>query len=60
MEKEEDKILKKDTKEYKKFEQALKVAEHDGRLNGEFICHVCGMRHWTRKEADECCLPAEE
>jgi len=60
MKKEKDDVLEKDTKEYRKFEQALKVAAHDGRLHGEFICPCCGMKHWTRKEADDCCQPLKE
>ncbi|MFQ5511729.1 MAG: hypothetical protein ACE5EO_07770 [Candidatus Krumholzibacteriia bacterium] len=47
-------LLKKD-KEYVKFVQLLKRAEADGRLDGGFVCTLCGMKFHSRAEASECC-----
>ena len=33
------------------------LAHKEGRITGEMKCDLCGMRHFTRKEADICCTP---
>lgn len=53
-EQEKREILRKD-KEYVKFVQLLKRAERDGRLDGDFVCGLCGMKFPTREEAAACC-----
>ena len=47
-------VLKKD-REYVKFVQLLKRAEKDGRLDGTFVCKLCGMKFVTVEEARSCC-----
>lgn len=47
-------VLRKD-REYVKFVQLLRRAEKDGRLGGNFVCKLCGMRFQTAAEARECC-----
>ena len=42
-------------KEYVKFVQLLKKAEKDGRLDGSYVCGLCGMRYTTTDEAGQCC-----
>jgi hypothetical protein len=51
---EESGVLVKD-KEYVKFVQLLKKAEEEGRLDGKYVCMLCGMRYQTKVEAEECC-----
>jgi hypothetical protein len=47
-------LLRKD-KEYVKFVQLLRRAEKDGRLDGDFVCKLCGMKFGTADEASICC-----
>jgi hypothetical protein len=47
-------VLRKD-KEYVKFVQLLRRAEKDGRLDGDYVCRLCGMRFVTEEEATMCC-----
>jgi hypothetical protein len=47
-------VLRKD-KEYVKFMQLLRRAEMEGRLDGNHVCRLCGMRFQTSEEADRCC-----
>jgi hypothetical protein len=42
-------------KEYVKFVQLLRKAEKEGRLDGTFLCGLCGMRFNTREDAEDCC-----
>ena len=51
---EEHVLLRKD-KEYVKHVQLLRRAERDGRLDGTFVCGLCGMKFQSREEAGECC-----
>ncbi|MBN1164173.1 MAG: hypothetical protein JXB45_06320 [Candidatus Krumholzibacteriota bacterium] len=51
---EEATILKKG-KNYVKFHRLLAKAEETGRLDGKFVCPVCGMRYLSAGEADNCC-----
>jgi hypothetical protein len=53
-EEKEASILKKG-KNYVKFHRLLAKAEAEGRLDGKFLCPVCGMRYLTSQEADDCC-----
>ncbi|RKZ06778.1 hypothetical protein DRQ05_04190 [bacterium] len=50
----DDSFLEKD-KNYVKFHKLLAKAAAEGRLDGKYVCPVCGMRYLTSKEADECC-----
>jgi len=47
-------VLRRD-KEYVKFVQLLRRAEKDGRLDGTFVCGLCGMKFMTADDADACC-----
>ena len=47
-------LLRKD-KEYVKFVQLLRRAEKDGRLDGSFVCKLCGMKFGTADDAAMCC-----
>ncbi|UCF05445.1 MAG: hypothetical protein JSV33_16320 [bacterium] len=47
-------ILKKG-KNYVKYHRLLAKAEAEGRLDGKYLCPVCGMRFLTSREADDCC-----
>lgn len=47
-------ILKKG-KNYVKFHRLLAKAEAEGRLDGKYLCPVCGMRFLSAQEADDCC-----
>ena len=47
-------LLRKD-KEYVKFAQLLRRAENEGRLDGDFVCNLCGMRFHSLQEANACC-----
>lgn len=47
-------VLQRD-KEYVKFVQLLKKAEREGRLDGEYICRLCGMKFQTADDAAACC-----
>ena len=42
-------------KEYVRFEQLLKRAEEEGRLDGTFNCGLCGMKFHSKEEAEDCC-----
>ena len=54
-------FLKKSSEEDRNFfEKTLEEAARDGRLLGKFICPVCGMKHWTEREADMCCREEKE
>ncbi|MCK4775609.1 MAG: hypothetical protein KAT30_12510 [Candidatus Krumholzibacteria bacterium] len=46
-------LLRKD-KEYVKFVQLLQRAEKDGRLDGGFVCKLCGMKFATADDAAMC------
>ena len=48
-----DVLLKE--KEYVRFDQLLKRAESEGRLDGNNICNLCGMRYQSEEEARKCC-----
>jgi hypothetical protein len=47
-------VLKRD-KEYVKFVQLLRKAEREGRLDGDFICRLCGMKFHSVEDAAACC-----
>ena len=47
-------VLQRD-KEYVKFVQLLRKAEREGRLDGEHLCKLCGMRFQTAEDARACC-----
>ena len=47
-------VLMKD-KEYVKYVQLLRKAEKEGRVDGAFVCGLCGMRYPSRADADACC-----
>jgi len=47
-------VLRKD-KEYVKFVQLLRRAEKDGRLDGNYVCKLCGMKFVTKEDAAMCC-----
>jgi len=42
-------------KEYVKFVQLLKKAKRDGRLDGSYLCGLCGMKYTSSEEAKACC-----
>jgi hypothetical protein len=42
-------------KDYVRFDQLLKRAESEGRLDGHNVCNLCGMRYQTEEEAKNCC-----
>jgi hypothetical protein len=44
-------------KKYVKFHRLLAKAEKEGRIDGDYVCPVCGMRYMTFDEADVCCKP---
>ncbi len=50
----EDILLQRD-KSYVKFHRLLAKAEAEGRLDGKFLCPVCGMKFLSPEEADDCC-----
>jgi hypothetical protein len=42
-------------KEYVRFDQLLKRAASEGRLDGTSTCNLCGMKYHTEEEAKSCC-----
>ncbi len=42
-------------KEYVRYDQLLKRAEEEGRLDGKYVCSLCGMKFHTEEEAKSCC-----
>ena len=54
MAKDKSGVLQRD-REYVKFVQLLKKAEREGRLDGEHLCGLCGMRFQTVEDARACC-----
>jgi hypothetical protein len=42
-------------REYVKYYQLLRKAEKEGRLDGAFVCMLCGMRFSSQEEASGCC-----
>lgn len=42
-------------KEYVKYVQLLKKAEKEGRVDGAFVCGLCGMRFGLKEDAEACC-----
>lgn len=42
-------------KEYVRFDQLLRRAEREGRLDGTYNCTLCGMKYQTEEEAKSCC-----
>ncbi len=55
MDKQEEMGVLVKEKEYVKYVQLLKKAEEEGRLDGKFVCLLCGMRFQTKAEAQQCC-----
>lgn len=55
MDKQEEMGVLVKEKEYVKYVQLLKKAEEEGRLDGKFVCLLCGMRFQTKVEAQQCC-----
>ncbi|NIM20414.1 MAG: hypothetical protein GTO51_09305 [Candidatus Latescibacteria bacterium] len=55
MDKQEKAGLLAKEKEYVKYDQLLKRAEEEGRLDGSFVCGLCGMKYHTKDEAKLCC-----
>jgi len=55
MAKQEEAVVLKRDKEYVKFVQLLRRAEKDGRLDGGYVCRLCGMKFATADDAKECC-----
>lgn len=47
-------LLVKD-KEYVKYVQLLRKAEKEGRLDGGWVCGLCGMKYGERDDAADCC-----
>lgn len=47
-------VLRRD-KEYVKFVQLLRKAEREGRLDGEYVCTLCGMKFQASDDARACC-----
>ncbi len=47
-------LLRRD-KQYVKFVQLLRKAETDGRVDGKWMCGLCGMKFNTRNDAEGCC-----
>ena len=47
-------LLKRD-KEYVKFVQLLRRAKNEGRLDGDYVCKLCGMKFQSMEEARDCC-----
>lgn len=47
-------VLQKE-REYVRFAQLLRRAEKDGRLDGTYVCKLCGMKFATLAGADACC-----
>jgi len=43
------------TKKYVKYHKLLAKAEKEGRIDGRYVCPVCGMRYMVWDEADTCC-----
>ena len=44
-------------KKYVKYHRLLAKAEKEGRIDGDYVCPVCGMHYMTYDEADVCCKP---
>ena len=47
-------VLHRD-KEYVKFVQLLRKAEREGRLDGDYVCTLCGMKFQSVEDAHACC-----
>jgi len=55
MEKQDKSDLLVKDKEYVKYVQLLKKAEKEGRLDGGWVCGLCGMKYAEREDAASCC-----
>ena len=55
MEKQDKAGLLLKEKEYVRFDQLLKRAETEGRLDGTNTCRLCGMKYHSEEEAKGCC-----
>ena len=55
MDKQEEAGVLMKQKEYVRYQQLLRRAEVEGRLDGDFVCPLCGMKYHSKEEARDCC-----